>query len=213
MLHRIDRNRAGFTLIELLAVLLILSILSYFLLVNLGGATTTTQIGIARNKLSQIDTMLKQMSDDSGEYPASQFPADFGTAANALNVGGECLYLALCADGAPGFGTLDKEKDLCNSDNDVLSKRPKGFEKQDLFELADPWGNPIAYIRSTDYEKEFHYTSVATGTGETLEFSVRALKNPATGRWQEPRGFQLFSAGPDGEFGTEDDVANFSIQR
>ena len=50
MLHRFDSKRAGFTLIEMLAVLLIISILSYFLITNLGGATTQTQVGIAKNK-------------------------------------------------------------------------------------------------------------------------------------------------------------------
>ncbi|HUR27063.1 MAG TPA: type II secretion system protein [Planctomycetota bacterium] len=211
---RFDRKRAGFTLIEMLAVLLILSILSYFLLVNLGGATTTTEIGIAKTKLQHVKTMLDQMSDDRGEFPSSQLPADLGTATNSLNVGSECLYLALCAEGSPGAGTIDQEKDLCNSDRDVLSKRPKGFEKQDLYELADPWGNPIAYIRNSDYEKEFHYICVVKETGEEEEFSVRALKNPATGRYQEPHGFQLISAGPDGKFGFgDDDIANFSIAK
>jgi hypothetical protein len=153
------------------------------------------------------------LSDEHGDFPASQLPTDIGSAPNGTNVGGECLYLALCAEGAPGNGKIDREKDLCNTDNDSLTKRPKGFERQELFELADPWGNPIAYIRNSDYDREFHYVCLDAQTGEESDYSVRALKNPETGRYQEPHGFQLLSAGPDGKFGTEDDIMNFAIKK
>jgi len=212
MQQRFDKARAGFTLIEMLAVLLILAVLSYFLITNLRSAQETTEVGIAKNGLSQMKTMLDQLSDDKGEFPPSQLPADIGSAANALNVGSECLYLALCAEGAPGAGKLDQAKGLCNTDRDMLSKRPKGFEVQDLFELADPWGNPIAYIRSSDYDREFHYVCV-DAAGEESEYSVRAQKNPDTGRFFEPHGFQLLSAGPDGQFGTTDDIASFATKK
>ena len=36
-----------------------------------------------------------------------------------------------------------------------------------------------------------------------------AFKNPATGQDYAAQGFQLVSAGPDGRFGTEDDVTPF----
>ncbi|HTF87843.1 MAG TPA: prepilin-type N-terminal cleavage/methylation domain-containing protein [Planctomycetota bacterium] len=208
------RIRAGFTLIEMLAVLLILSILTYFLVVNLKGATEAVGTGNARALLSQMSAMIAQQSDDNGDFPPSQLAADLG-ASNTLNVGSECLYLALCAEGAPGYGKLDREKDLCNTDRDSLSKRPKGFEKQDLYELADPWGNPIVYIHHRDYEREFQVVCLDTQTGEETQYTVRAKKNPATGRFQEPQGFQLLSAGGDGIFGgeSEDDLANFTIKK
>lgn len=216
MHHRLHPTRAGFTLIELLAVLLILSILGYFLITNLLGGQKTVQIGIAKQNIAQIATMLGQFSDDHGEYPASKLPADLG-AANALNVGSECLYLALCAKGAAGYGTLDKDKGLCNTDDDSLPKVPKGFEKQELFELADPWGNPVAYIRASDYDLDFRYVCRDAKTGEEVEYTVHALKNSKTGRYEEPNSFQLLSAGPDGKFGSvdgktgdgDDDLANF----
>ena len=34
-------------------------------------------------------------------------------------------------------------------------------------------------------------------------------KNPKTGHWFMPRGFQLISAGPDTQFNTDDDITNF----
>ena len=207
--HYRSSSRAGFTLIELLAVLLILAILIGVLVSSLMQGEDAVKAGVARNRMGQLGTALGEFSDDRGEYPASQLPIELGTAPNATNVGSECLYLALCAEGAPGYATLGKAEYLCNTDRDALSKRPKGFETQDLFELADPWENPIVYIRASDYEREFRYVFVDTETGEESEVTLHALKNAMTGRYEEPSSFQLFSAGVDGKFGTEDDLMNF----
>jgi hypothetical protein len=82
----------------------------------------------------------------------------------------------------------------------------------DLFELADSWGNPIVYIQAADYDREFHYISIGVKSGVEEEFSVRAQKSAKTGRYEEPTSFQLFSAGIDGIFGNEDDIANFKVK-
>ncbi len=207
--HHRSSTRAGFTLIELLAVLMILAILIAVLVSSLMQGEDAVKAGVARNRLAQLGTALGEHSDEHGEYPPSQLPSDLGTAPDATNVGSECLYLALCAEGAPGYATLGKAEYLCNTDRDALSKRPKGFETQDLLEMADPWGNPIVYIRASDYEREFRYIFVDTETGEENEATLRALKNSTTGRYEEPSSFQLFSAGIDGRFGTADDISNF----
>jgi prepilin-type N-terminal cleavage/methylation domain-containing protein len=208
-IHRLQRRaRSGFTLIELLVVLIIISILTYFLVSNLSGGMERVKEGKAKTQMSTLRTMLFQYSDDKGDYPRSQMPSDLGTAVNNTNVGAECLYLALCGQGAPGFGTLGGEEDLCNTDGDALSKVPKGFERQDLFELADPWGNPIVYIFHADYEKEFQYVFLDGETGEPMEFSVRAVKNEKDGRFEAISSFQLMSAGADGIFGNADDIIN-----
>ncbi len=204
--HHRSSRRAGFTLIELLAVLMIISILITVLVVNLRMGQDATHSGIAKNKLGQLATALGEFSNDKGEFPPSQLSSELGTA-DAVNVGSECLYLALCAEGAPGFESLSKE--LCNTDRDALPKRPKGFEVQDLFEIADSWGNPIAYIRASDYDREFRYISVDAETDEETEYTVRAWKNANTGRYEEPSSFQLICAGNDGKFGTDDDLTNF----
>ncbi len=207
--HYRSSTRAGFTLIELLAVLLILAILITVLVSSLMQGEDAVKAGVTRNRLGQLGAALGEYSDEHGEYPPSQLPSDLGTAPDATNVGAECLYLALCAEGAPGYATLGKAENLCNTDRDALSKRPKGFETQDLLELADKWGNPIVYIRASDYEREFRYIFVDTETGEENEATLRALKNSTTGRYEEPSSFQLFSAGIDGKFGTADDLSNF----
>ena len=211
--HRQTRQRAGFTLIELMAVLMIISILTYFLVTSVFGGRDAVNQGVAKNRMAMMSALLGEFSDESGDFPQSQLPSDIGTAPNAVNVGAECLYLALCAEGAPGYGKLDKAEELCNTDGDALSKRPKGFQTQDLFEFGDPWQNPIAYIHHRDYEREFRYVSQDTKTGEFSEYSVRAVKNPKTNGFESPTGFQLLSAGSDGRFGTEDDIVNSQIKK
>ncbi len=41
--------------------------------------------------------------------------------------------------------------------------------------------------------------------------AVRALKNPRTGNYYNPRGCQIISAGEDGIFSTGDDIYNFTV--
>ena len=200
-------GRAGFTLIELLAVLIVLSILAYFVIINVGGAREVIEAGLTRQRITQIEAMLSAYSDEHGDYPLSQMTKEQGSAPNATNVGAECLYLALCKEGADGVGVLDET--LENTDGDRLAKRLSGFESLELFEVTDDWGNPVAYQHHRDYGRRDVYVTFDPNTGETLESVLVAAKNSKTKRYHQPRSFQLVSAGPDGEFGTEDDIANF----
>jgi prepilin-type N-terminal cleavage/methylation domain-containing protein len=202
------RGRRAFTLIEILVVIVILTILMSVLVVNLGSVFTSTEAKATSMDLTKIGGMIAEHEDEQGDFPRSSFAADLGPPPNAINVGSECLYLALCAEGAPGFGLLDDL--LGNTDEDQLAKRVKGFETLALYELADRWGNPIAYFNHRDYAREDVYVTYSQETGERLEAPVRALKNAKTNRYFEPTRFQLISAGPDGAFGTEDDVTSFA---
>jgi prepilin-type N-terminal cleavage/methylation domain-containing protein len=207
------RGRAGFTLIELLAVIIILSILAYFLITNVTGAQKSTQASLTRARATQLGGAISWLVDDQGDAPRSSLPAELGLPPNNDNLGSECLYLALCADGAPGSGKF--EDAFSNTDGDSLAKRPEGFEVTTLFELCDLWGNPYAYFHHKDYGREDRYVTI-TQEGETVTSSVRALKNPKTGRYYEARGYQLISAGLDGVFGPDaegevDDIYSFKV--
>jgi prepilin-type N-terminal cleavage/methylation domain-containing protein len=197
----------GFTLIELLAVMLILSILIWFLVTNLGGAREVVEAGLTRSRLGNIEAMLSAWADERGDFPSSSFTPEQGVAPNLSNLGSECLYLALCAAGQDGVGVLDEE--LANVDGDRLARRLEGFESLELYEIGDDWENPIAYLHHRDYGRRDLYQSLDPETGELLETQVTAEKNAATGRYHNPHTFQLLSAGPDGHFGTDDDIANY----
>lgn len=203
--------RRAFTLIELLAVIVILSILAYFLVVNLTGASRVMDVQVTKINGQKIAAAIGEYSNDKGDFPRSSFTADWGDPPNNVNLGSECLYLSLCADKAVGDGLFDEF--LVNVDSDQLARRVSGFEVLTLFELGDQWGNPYAYLHHRDYAREDQYQTAHPDTGESLTSVLRAAKNPQTGRYYEPRGYQLVSAGPDGEFGTDDDVPiNYQVK-
>jgi len=202
-----SRTTSGFTLIELLAVLVIISILAYFLVVNVRSAQEVIEIEVTRNRILTIEAMLEEYGDEQGDYPLSTFTPAQGTPPNTMNIGSECLYLALCGEGGQGEGDLDVA--LFNTDGDRLSRRLEGFATLELFEIADQWDNPIAYLHNRDYDRKDVYQTYSLETGELIESTVIAHKSSKTKRFQQPRTFQLISAGPDGEFGTEDDIGNF----
>ena len=204
---RPSARRGGFTLIELLAVIVILSILAWFLVTNLGKTQEVAEVKMVEGDMVKLRAMLAEVDNTEGGYPPSRFADALGAPPNATNLGAECLYLALCAEDAPGFGVLDA--DLINSDGDSLAHTPKGLRTRELFELRDRWDNPIAYFHNQDYGREDVYVTVSNATGLSTETVVKAYKNPKTANWFEPRSFQLISAGADGEFGTEDDITSF----
>ena len=60
-------QRAGFTLIELLAVIVILSILAYFLMTNVFAARETVEIQATRAKMAQIAAAIGEYEVDAGD--------------------------------------------------------------------------------------------------------------------------------------------------
>ena len=67
----------------------------------------------------------------------------------------------------------------------------------------------IAYIHRRDYEKPVTYITVSAKTGLEEEAQVKAVINPQTGDPYNKQTYQLISAGPDGVFGTSDDIGNW----
>jgi prepilin-type N-terminal cleavage/methylation domain-containing protein len=207
---RARRAAAGFTLIEMLAVLAIIAILTAVLVTQIGGARDAVEVRLARVLLQQIDLAVADYEVDHGDWPASSFAGE-GAVPNAINLGGERLVVALWSDGREGAGLSADE--LGNTDGDQSASALTDIPTRDLFELADPWGNPVAYFHHSDYGRADVYHTFDPVTGERRETQVTALKNPKLGRFYEHRRFQLLCAGADGAFGTDDDIANFKIER
>lgn len=199
------RSRRGFTLIELLTVIVILSILMVFLVPKLMGAEDVVRVQNTKNFLMQLRTVVADYENESGDFPASVFSAEQGAPPNQLNLGAEALVANLWADGFDGLGLDDSH--FGNTDGDQSAKRITTLGNRELFELVDDWQNPIAYFHRSAYGETHAYVTSDPETGlEIPDNQVKAKINPVTDRFENPKTCQLISAGPDGLFGTDDDL-------
>jgi len=143
-----------------------------------------------------------------GAAPPDDLPPD-SRAPNDVNTGSEALVAALAERDAP-WAPPDS-KDLGNTDGDEFPRSMTSYGTRDAFELVDRFGNPIAYFRSGTDGGTQRVRARRSDTRELADQTVRAVEDPKTRQPFHPTGFQLISAGRDGVFGTEDDLANFEM--
>lgn len=205
-------RRGGFTLIELLAVILIIAMLMAFLLPNLFAGEKAVKVNSTRSLLAQLSAEIDAYEREAGDLPRSTFPAALDPKPTPVNMGIEMLVIALMpADGSyQASGEYDEK--LVNTDGDDTKRSHTRFTKSDAFELRDPWDNPIVYLHRRSYEKGCSYLAYVPAEGDFIEQRVAAVINPITGDPYRPRSYQLISAGPDGVFGSQDDIGNFETQ-
>ena len=129
----------------MLAVMLIIGILSAFLLVAVFDAEKSVEVTAARLKIATTQAALSSYHHALGDYPSSHFTADSGSL-NELNLGAEAMVVALWSDGWEAGGLLHADE-LVNSDEDSSARQLTDFGTLQLLEVADPWGNPIAYFQ------------------------------------------------------------------
>jgi prepilin-type N-terminal cleavage/methylation domain-containing protein len=194
--------RAGFTLIELLGVIVIIGILIVFLMPTIRSAFESSKVEESQIILQGISAAISEYENEKGDYPASNWKEEWGSAPNTTNIGAEALVIQLF--GSKWQSRLNEDQ-LVNTDGDESKKALARFPKPTLFELKDLWGNPIAYAHRRDYGQSQVYV-MAAPPGES---TFKALSNPGTGQYWQPKQFQLVSAGPDGEFGTGDDITSW----
>lgn len=202
-------QRQGFTLLELMVVMLMVAVLASYLAFRSGGFLNQSDERVCAARLQSVSAAIEAYMQREGAFPIGELPAAAGPSARAQNESAEALVLALfSADYRGPKPDLDW---LVNSDEDRSPKPLTGFAATELFELGDPWGNPIVYIEALHYDRR-HLVMAGDETYRE-EQDVRAWKNERTGSFERPSAFQLISAGLDGMFGTEDDITNFPRQR
>ncbi len=205
-------QRAGFTLIEIMAVLVILAILSAFLvgtMMRSGDVVHGKNTGMFIDKLQ---TMAIDFESQQGDFPKSTFSSKLAEQPSKANMGSEMLMVQFYPADESYQASDVAEDRLCNTDNDSTKKAITSYSAGDCFEFADDWGNPIAYIHRRDYGKKFNYVTFDPQDGTTIDNQVQAVKSQKTGDYFHKRRFQLISAGPDGIFGSEDDIHNFLVE-
>lgn len=195
--------KAGFSLIEILVVITIIGLL----VAASGGAysvwTAKAEVAKAKTIITELEEYAADYNDRRGDYPPSSLK-DLGlaTTGDEANEGIEAFVQALFSDRYDGHRP-DSTGDLINADADEADKKRTVFQSAELLEFKDAWGQPLIYIRHSDYGKTFTYMI----NEESVR--VRAIKNPQTRTYYKFESCQIMSAGPDLEWDTPDDVANF----
>jgi prepilin-type N-terminal cleavage/methylation domain-containing protein len=210
-------RNGGFTLIEIMVVIAIIASLI---------AATSLMLSIGNKKKAQTETWgrlngigaaIEQLrsTDQLGRYPPTEITKlsfqgfdgkKFGQP-NATNVGIETIYVAFRL---PGINVtpsgVEAEDAVGNTDDDKASSMVGKMAKPDLFEYLDAWGNPLVYISASDYKDPSKVAEYVLGDAAHTHVKVAPKKNEKTGEFVRPDSFQLFSMGPDGIPGTDDDM-------
>lgn len=202
------RNTSGFSLVEILVVITIIGLLmamsgGAYLIFFKEAESASTQAFI-----TELGMYADGYNDVRGDYPPSRLKyLGLATTGDDANEGVEAFVQALYNKDYTG-NRPDNTSEFINMDDDEANKNKTLWSKADLFEFQDAWGNPIIYIRHSDYKKKFTYT--LEGETGVESFQVQALRNPKTGEYYKFESYQIISVGPDGEFDTGDDVCNFT---
>jgi prepilin-type N-terminal cleavage/methylation domain-containing protein len=206
---RARRPSAGFTLIEILVVIAIIGLLISIVSVAVAKQQGAGQVAECRARLEQLKLLVDSYAQRTGDFPPSRLAAAGVKDHNKLNEGIEALLVAFKSPGYTGLRPEESQLGNTDGDSDEHLKLIDGSHA--LLELVDPWDNPVVYIANGDYDDEFPYR-LATRNG-VEDITMRAATNPLTGAPAEFDAFQLLSAGPDGMPGTEDDIANYTIEQ
>jgi prepilin-type N-terminal cleavage/methylation domain-containing protein len=209
---------AGFTMIEILVVIAIIGVLLVILAPRLIGSRTAGERKAMAALLQQVRVAIKAYADNPryGDLPStSAANAVFATvtgaslAPNDVNLGIESLVLHFHNkefDGESPFAS--RSADFINTDGDSATPNVTSFGTSELFEFKDTWGNPLVYFRLRDFADRNAMQRIQLADGSIVQVAPiwdDKLKRMAG----YDDGFQIISLGPDGVYGTDDDVRSF----
>ena len=215
--HASRRAReTAFTLIEILVVIGILAMLFVALLPMITGAEEKNRIATTQTMIASLESAAKgyERQRRFGDYPPDDFRDTTGKLrvprGNATNVGIESFVWFVNRADSQEKPFPEREEWLGNTDGDKGKPANAKLDRLERLEILDAWGNPFAYFHHRNYTKEQSYRlNEEAGDLDEVEQPVTAWKDAS--RFFNLRSFQIFSAGPDGVYGTSDDIANFPI--
>ncbi len=209
------RQNEGFSLIELLVVITILAALAAGGTVFVRIANRNREKAITEGRLQSIAIGLEEVKKALGYYPPT-YTRDLRSPGgkekigekvgvpNETNVGIETVYIAFHMAGVkPDMQGLGDDA-LANTDKDNVAELVGDLQVSDLFEYVDVWGNPFVYLAGKDYKDVSKVETYVLANG--TEVKVTPKTSDKQGIFVRAQSFQLFSMGPDGVPGTEDDL-------
>lgn len=211
-------RRSGFSLIEVMVVMAILAGLVAGVSIMISQAQQKQLVFATKTRLNEIGAGLELLksADKLGMYPSTdvtmlQGPGKSGNVGktvgggNDKNAGIEAIWVAFHLKGVRVHSqALDTSDAYANTDGDSAAGRVEEMPDLELREYIDAWGNPFVYIHNRDFKKMDRLDGYMTGDKREVKVAPRKTE---LGEYEGAASFQLFSMGPDGEPGTEDDIA------
>lgn len=223
--------KRGFTLIEILIVIAVILLLASVLVVAFSGvlgksdeARATATIKTLQSNVDSFKTRWDTAPPGNlTDLGALMAPHAIVAAPNTENEGIEALVLALRSrlENGPYLDMNLFSDDARRMNLDLDRVAETAFEaldieegtSSDLFEIVDPWGNPLAYINTTELRHGRVDQIITLANGERVRITAteaqEALRHPTTGQF--PVEYALWSFGPNGinEYGRGDDITSW----
>ena len=202
------RARGGFTLIELLVVICIIAILTGLVTVAVVGMLKTSRVNSTQLFLQQLDGALTAYQTRWGDYPPSTIDDLGGRAPNDVNNGIESLVACLSSSRKGSVLFQPNEEHITNADGDRADRNVTQwyFGDNDLREYQDFFQCTVAYMSGKDFARPKAGTLKVRVSKGAEDVEVKPEQSPATKTWINAGKYQLRAAGPDGKFGTQDDI-------
>jgi prepilin-type N-terminal cleavage/methylation domain-containing protein len=201
----------GFTLVEMLVVLAVIAGMMGLVSIFLFKAKDEGERKIAGAEIQQIKAAISAYMNDPrrGAPPPTSLADEKVLLDNDFNLGIESLVVAFNALEYDSESPFTREDRYANGDKDLSKVQLTKFGKKDLFEYLDQWHRPFIYFRLSDFERgKSGVQNYQLPDGIMIE--VQPVKSDALGTYAGMAdGYQIISLGPDGEFGTKDDVVSW----
>jgi prepilin-type N-terminal cleavage/methylation domain-containing protein len=199
----------GFTLIEMLVVIVILGILMSLAVVGVNAALNTARVTKTEAIIEQLSGCLETYRLRWGDYPPTSLSEFKVALPNEVNNGAEAMTACLASrqKGGSLLGNI-RDDQYANVDGDSTSRNLTDwfFGDLSLREIADSYGQPLAYMHWKDYAKAEPSLRRYRFDAASPEVLIEPERSAGTRTFLRPDKFQIQSVGKDGKPGTQDDI-------